>query len=203
MTDQKKINLPSASTLDSGGVHETSGYTCSLYLVPADETGGLPRVAVFDRWGAGSPEPAWHGRWLSLCTYGPQVVGESVRAALESRVDQLVELAATYQGTEWDGNNHRGSWEIHDEDSGTYWLGLEIDEDLKRYWHAGDYYGDAGCDWTDLAKDAGVDPERALSDDWARAVAEVAAHMESTCEDEVSGTEEWLTERVEMHRADT
>jgi hypothetical protein len=135
----KKINLPDADDLDTGAA--TSGYTASLYLIPAEEHDGkIPAVTVHRGYGnTGTPEPAWHHRWTRIYGYGPAVSGDSLLEALTDLSDELIELAETYQGSQWDGHNHVGSWEITD---GPDELSIQSHPrwgEVATYWDAGDY----------------------------------------------------------------
>lgn len=203
-----RVRYPDADQLDTEHRHHTDGYALDLYLVPAAETDdGIPRVATHDGVGQiGTPMPAWHHRWASIGRLGAQVIGDSVREALESIEDELVAASEAYLGSEWDGSNLVGSWaateeEVAYEDMPGRRLAAAWEEAVqdyvRNYWDAGDWYGPAGTDWEELCRDAGIDPERALDDDWESVVEEVAEIVE---EAEVSGTADYARDRAERYR---
>lgn len=196
------IRYPSADELDSGDWSETSGWGCSLYLVPAAETeDGIPRVERHPGVGnRGWPMPAHNHRWLSIGGYGPQTVGESVLDALRECESELLAASERYLGDEWDGQNRVGRWS-HDEDAemalDTRWDAQE----LAHYWEACDWYGPASIRWTDLCLEAGVDPERARGNGWEDLAEQVAAAVEPLQDEAVSGTAEYAREMAERYRA--
>lgn len=188
------VDYPTADQLDTGDWSPTSGAQMALYLIPAEESNsGRPEVTAFQRLGAGTPMPAWHRRWAYLCTYGAQTVGASVLEALRAAEERLLDLSASYLGAEWTGSNHVGRWRHEDLD-----VELDLDDHLRHYWDAGDYYADQ--DWAELAREAGVDPERALGTDWEAVAAEVAQLVEARTTEAVSGTAGYLRELAERYR---
>jgi hypothetical protein len=83
----------------------------NLYLVPAAETkDGTVHVLVSSVVGAGCPEPAYHGRWHCLGRVSATSVPASLLGLLQVHEQDLLTVAARYQGSHWDGNNHRGRW---------------------------------------------------------------------------------------------
>lgn len=114
-----------------------SGTQVSLYLIPAEETrNGVAEVTTFSNVGPGCPEPAWHSRWHCLGSLSVDFVAESLVEVLESQRDTLEQIAASYLGSEWNGNNHVGRW-YGDLD------GVEIDLDCETYCDPDEWLG---CD---------------------------------------------------------
>lgn len=181
------IHLPSANDLDSGDYSLASGWLGRLYLVPAAETtDGSPAVRLFSGFGMCWPQAAHERRWRYLGSYGPMVVGQSIREQLDEQAEELVELSGEYIG---DGH---WRWPAPEDDY--------IDRDrIRHYWTAEDWYGAASLDWGDLCYEAGVDPEQVLGDDWEDVVAEVLAIIKRQ-DEPVIGTEKYLRMVAEEYR---
>lgn len=204
------IDIPEADELDTGHHDLHSGYKKALYLAPAEETDdGRPEIRIHTGVGnVGTPMPAFHSRWAPVISYGPMVVGSSVVEFLESIADQLVELSEKYEGSEWDGSNHVGSWnETRDEMlSRTQEWNEAKSSHLEKYWDAGDYFGPAGEGWPELCEEADINPAVIFQGQHVEDVAEqIAERIEPHLDHEVRGTadyaercaEEWIDEVAE------
>lgn len=116
-------------------------------------------------------------------------VGESVLRVLEGVTDELIALAGTYAGS--------GRWPEE-----TQLVAQDLLQDrVRHYWTAVDWYGASGVDWSELAQEAGVDPERALGDAWAEAVTEVAAWHEKNCDEKVSEISAYVRSCAEEYKS--
>lgn len=198
-----KIELPSAEELDTGSTSQ--GYQIALYLIPAKENGGIPCVTTHEGVGnIGYPEPAYHRRWYHLASYGQDVCGESVLAALEEQVDYLIAHSDTYQGSEWDGSNVKGNWANNDDSVFFNFFNHSFYESLTHYWNASDYLSHGGVTWEELCCDSGVDVER--TDDAAIELIAAQVNRDADCDGvRLSRTEqaikdirdEWITEKEE------
>lgn len=200
----KKVSYPSVEELDTGTWSEHSGRSVSLYLCPADECDdGQARIKAFHRVGpSGTPEPAYHGRWRHLVDYGPQVVGESVLDALEAREDEWLELAAQYEGSQWDGGNHVGTWSDAERWCDSYEAAdsrAALVDEFARYQDGSEVVREHAQNWEELAQYVRVDPERAYAatdaelEELAR---EVASELEDLTEGAVSGLLEAVLDLV-------
>ena len=184
-----QIELPEADELDTGHAQINSGYRLSLYLIPAEENDGeKPRVTTHSGYGnIGTPMLAFHSRYERIASYGPQTVGSSVRELLEEISDVLVEYAARYEGTEWDGSNYKGQWDLEDpyllEDA---WYKNE--NLLSNYWHANDWFGPAAIGWEELCDEAQIDPKRAFDEDVAVLAEIIEENIQDQQEEAVTGT---------------
>jgi len=179
-TETTRVIYPSADELDTGGWSESSGYGRTLYLIPAAESdSGLPEVTYHGGVGnRGTPMSAWHNRWTSIATYGARVIGESVLEALQQIEDDLIAESERYLGSEWDGSNYRGHWRDNGYDRFGFLCPLD---GVGHYWDAADWLSGGSYDWEDAARDAGVDPERALRDgDLPDLIATVSAALEAS-----------------------
>lgn len=126
-------------TIDVEEYNHGAWTSATLYLVPAAETeDGIPRVYSFGRVGAGTPEPAYHGRHLTLADLPRSSVASEVRDCLLAHVDELVALSEAYEGSSWDGHNHVGSWS--DDVDYAYARFGELIGGLPQYWDAGDWF---------------------------------------------------------------
>lgn len=126
-------------TIDVDEYNHGAWTSATLYLVPAAETeDGIPRVYSFGRVGAGTPEPAYHGRHLALADLPRSSVASEVRDCLLAHVDELVALSEAYEGSTWDGHNHVGTWS-EDVDYAYARFG-ELIGGLPQYWDADDWF---------------------------------------------------------------
>ena len=146
---QPKIIYPDASELEP-----TGDWRVTLYLIPAEESeSGVPGILASVSVGnGGCPEPAWHDRWKCIGRVPEDAVGESVLAMLGEYESDLLDLAAAYEGSQWDGNNHVGSWA----DDG---VSLDLPwHDVAQWWDPWDWF--QGQSWVDVCTLAHIDPER-------------------------------------------
>jgi hypothetical protein len=203
------VIYPTAEALDTIGYSRDS-WRFALYLIPAGESSsGRPEITSHSGVGnIGTPMPAWHGRWASIGSYGPDVQGESVLAALRELEPLLLAASDAYLGSEWDGSNHVGRWEVETDEDGIA-LGCEATdalylaweqaaESLVTAWDAGDWYAPARVSWADICEAHGVDTERGES-----ALAELAEHEEEVAASDgvlLSRTEDALRSLLEEHR---
>lgn len=204
-----RIRLPSAEELDTGGKRQD--FQVRLYLVPTAEARGeenVPLVTTHCGVGnIGTPESAYHGRWLSLGSYGAEIVGQSVRDFLEAHADHLCALAGSYAGSDWDGHNRVGRWSEDRDDLqaelGHIWSEARRLDEIKAYWTADDWYGASGMGWLELCRDAQIDPELALRDDWEAAVATVVARERESADEIVSGVEAYVRQTALDYREES
>lgn len=153
----RTILWPEASDLDTVG--NRSDYSLKIYLDP-DTCDDEVRICLHGGVGnTGSPEPAWHGRWAHIGTVGADVIGESVLAALRSCESAILDAAADYRGSRWDGSNYRGVWEDGCEPAMalSYAWDRAVEDHLRHAWHACDWYVDAS--WASLCAEHGLDPD--------------------------------------------
>jgi len=210
MSDTPTIIYPSADSLDSGDWSADSGYSVSLYLLPAEETksGSVEIYAYSGVGNIGTPMPAFHGRWFGFGSYGVNVCGQSVLDVLKGMESQLLAVATHYEGTRWDGRNHVGVWADED-DLGVgrsrhqlYWSWCDAEDRLRSYWDAIDWFGHASIWWPELCLEAGIDPERALGSDWEQVAEHVGAVVEPLQDEAVSGTAAYAREMAKTYRSE-
>lgn len=141
---------------------DISGAVNIVYAVPGSERkDGVPHVLLYSGVGSGYPERAYHGRWLRLGSLAAKAVGSEAVEVIESHKGLILSLLATYQGTEWDGNNHVGVWKRpdNDDDFDIEYMCYDIDRDLSQvatYWEASDWFAPVGlqeCSSCDLLED--------------------------------------------------
>jgi len=99
------VRFPSGSEFDSLGM--ASGGSVRVTLDPRGER---PEVKTYRMYGAGIPAPCYHNLELTLCTYGPGIDGDEIRARLMDKEEHILRLAAGWEGARWDGHNHVGRW---------------------------------------------------------------------------------------------
>ena len=213
MSDTKRIELPEASHLDTSGWAPNTGIRMALYLIPAAESdSGIPVVTTHSGVGIiGMPMRAFDRLWYPLGEYGQDVVGESVLAALVAGADALVALSDCYQGSEWDGNNHRGRWpDWADDDRMGDWESHWDRVELQTYWEAEDWFsaGRGGVAWPDLCEAAEIDLDIIARDDewdkWESVARRVAESLESDARDDgvqLAGTVEFVLRVASEWRA--
>lgn len=193
-----RIIYPSAEELDTGAYPVHCGDKWTLYLIPAEETlGGIPEVEVFHGiGGSGTPGMLYHGRSCCLGNYGPGIVGRTVLECLRQKEDFFLELSAEYRGSEWDGSNHRGSWEgpRREDVQRPDFEVIDRDREDLHYWEASDWYENS--EWEGLARGAKIDPERALVD-FEEAVKAVLVSEESAVSAYVRGLEDKIRQMAE------
>jgi len=140
-----------------------SGTQTCLYLIPSKESeSGDVELYLWSNVGPGEPMNANQNRWFSLGSPGTNFVGESLMEFLEGQRGLLLEIDREYQGSHWDGNNHRGRW------SNEKWLSsLSFDFDsVDAYWSASDWFQDGdnlmGLDGENLEECAESEADFAL-----------------------------------------
>ncbi len=196
--DEQFVVLPTADDLDTGG-WTTGGYHLTLYLEPAkyDEPA---YVRVYGGFGRGEPEPAFNQRWCSLYSYGVGVLGASVLEVLEAIQAVLCDISACYKGDHFDGSKRVGQWNDRVADLATGVDRTLCEAKFKRYHDAADWFSAAAIYWPDLCAEAGIDPERALQDDWRDVAREVAAIVEPLQDEPVSGTVAYAIDMADDYR---
>lgn len=182
----RSLRLPTADELDTGGTRDD--YRVALYLSPAAEVDDEITV-VFAHCGAGNigtPFFALEGRAVQIGRqYGTGVVGEDVLARLVAAAEDILALADSYEGSEWDGYRHQGRWSEDAPD-----VDLDLDG-CARYWSASDWMGPAREDWPDLCASAGVGP---LSPDALVAVVATVEARAAHDGQRVSGLDDYVAE---------
>lgn len=136
----RELEIGAIRTLNVSGAWNT------LYLIPAEENGGTPRVELLSGIGPGTPAHAYHRRWLSLVSLPREVVPDSVVEAIESVRAEIVRISDAYEGSYWDGHNHRGRWSYGGLDQ-VDWdekfvrpVEDAIRDAVRTYWDPEDYY---------------------------------------------------------------
>lgn len=145
--------------VDVGGWPTISGSSVRLVLEPGGEReDGIPRVYTFGHVGPGVPERVWHRRHLTLCSVSVAAVPERLREIVEAHIDEIVALSERYLGTEWDGHNHVGRWDLGPEDDCADALAVsrEVEESCPTYWDAGDWFAGNPGGVVDTALHAGT-----------------------------------------------
>jgi len=109
-------------------------------------------VWTFLNTGNSVPSDAWHGIDKHILKVLPGAIASSVHRYLLDNEDIILSILEGYEGQEWDGSNHKGSWTedsmdqlalLHQEPTeiGFYWDAGEwfspIERDLKESWKAG------------------------------------------------------------------
>lgn len=138
---------------DSDYRHPCSGYKQELYLNPETYT-----LYVFEHVGAGTPMRAWHGIDKWILDIPDRAIPESLVEVLKRKLGNLVETCERFEGTKWDGSNHRGVWRSDDE----YGVDASFDHmdfDIACYWDPSDWFGDADDEIRRLASE-GLTPEQ-------------------------------------------
>lgn len=92
-----------------------------------------------------TPMAAYHGRMMALVDIEKDHVEESITEWLESQRDTIAVIADGYQGSEWDGSNHSGTWtdeahELAQQLSYDYEQAV-TDGVIDQYWDAGTWLG--------------------------------------------------------------
>jgi len=110
-----------------------SGARNFLLIDPEDRS-----IGTWSNVGFGVPRSVFNGRAIMMRLpepYVPEMIEEYILGNLETFDD----IFSTYQGAEWDGNNHVGRWENPESLAE---LEHEIEEDLLElptYWDAADW----------------------------------------------------------------
>ena len=118
-----------------------NGTQVVLYLVPGSETrDGNVHVLSWAAIGGGTPGEAWNHRWLCLGTISQNAPPAAVQSKLETQEDRLLEIAALYEGSEWDRGNWVGHWD--DEDGHLHHLVNQLDLEAEQYLDAVDWFAD-------------------------------------------------------------
>lgn len=117
------------------------GWSAALWLDPEDRD-----VTVWRGIGNGVPAHVWHNRSMHVAIHAG-ASGESVRAICEAHRATIAAIFDSYEGAEWDGSNHVGSWETDDDGEPLYVpLVAKLEAALaeaKTYWPAGDWLSGA------------------------------------------------------------
>ncbi len=135
-TATDKVSYGDTSVLRMSGAQNV------VYLIPASENphGDLPHVFVWSNVGAGTPERAWHRRWISLGTVPESAVPDEIESVLRAHEDEILALADKYQGTKWDGSNMIGQWDLTWDDECEPTRLEDALREVPQYWSASDWY---------------------------------------------------------------
>jgi hypothetical protein len=94
------------------------------------------------------PMSVHHRLHRTLATYDQSVSAESLQEWLEADEGRLLAIVTKYEGSEWDGSNHVGSWSDEEDDRR---LDDELSDELTQdissgaiatYWSASEYYSE-------------------------------------------------------------
>ena len=138
-----KMQTETKLTIDIDASDEThgscSGTNVTAYLVPAEESAnGQSRIYLFPNVGSGWPMMAHNRRHLCLGSVNVDFVAESLVEKLGSQEEKLLKIAACYEGSAWNDNNHIGQW------ADAEWIDETIhhlDLECECYCDAGDWMG--------------------------------------------------------------
>lgn len=117
-----------------------SGSNNTVYLIPALTKETSPQVFVWSCIGSAQPEPAFNNRWYGVCSVPRTAVPSEVEKVLRSHEELLIEINSFYDGSEWDGHNHRGSWADHANLDKLTAVIQEAMDEVATYWSASDYF---------------------------------------------------------------
>jgi hypothetical protein len=153
-----KLDLESIQALANEDYTVHSGWTTDIYLDPRSGK-------VYTHTGQNSvPEDAYHGIDRRILTVYPNAIGLSVARAVEAVSEKLQEILDNFKGTEWNGQNHIGIWNVSGGLSGNGYPSEEPPE----IW----YYSDP-CDWFEGSEDD-------IKESW-RLGRTAADHVERCC----------------------
>ena len=189
------IVYPDAAELDI----TNHAWKCDVYLIPSLETGAEPEITTHEGIGnLGTPMPAWHNLWHYLGRLPAACVGDSALAMLEDLEDTILQIDKAYLGSEWDGSNHVGKWDLNEDfDYHLEQKWTEAAAEVAQYWLAGDWYVNDGRTWVDYAAEMGLDPEIVKGRDWENKVSEASAEFEAEQDQAVTGTYEYMLGLIE------
>jgi hypothetical protein len=68
------------------------------------------------------------------------VIGDTVLAALQGHAEEIQELLSSYQGSEWDGSNHRGQWNSQALEWFSECVAPQLSCEVGSYWNASDWF---------------------------------------------------------------
>lgn len=174
---------------------ENRGERASVILDPETRT-----ASVYKSIGSGCPERVWHHR-ARMFGIDEALSLEDVENVLDSNADLIRELFDLYEGKEWNGQNHVGSWSNSERVEEIDGLLSDAcrDERVRRYWSAGDWFSPAKGEMMDrvLAKLA------ARSDrDLAMAISDVLDEEELGVEGAIVDEDEAADQLMEWARED-
>lgn len=156
--------------IEVGGWTECSGTLVTLYVDPEDQ-----RVYTFSNVGNGTPMAAFHGRQMSVGRVPLETVPESLEEWIRFHENDFELLMAEYQGTTWDGSNHKGRWTERAAE-----LAFNLDEALQdafrsdmieTYWDAEEWFSGDPNSVIDAAIETG-----SISESVEREVSDAAAN---------------------------
>lgn len=98
-------------------------------------------VWTFGNVGPGTPMPVYNGLQNAVAKLHKDYTKESLEQFIKNHEADFCELRQCYQGSTWDGRNHRGSWsdeamEVEER------IADAIRDGLETYWDAGDWFCD-------------------------------------------------------------
>ena len=117
-----------------------SGSNNTVYLIPALTNETSPQVFVWSCIGSAQPEPAFNNRWYGVCSVPRTAVPSEVEKVLRSHEELLIEINSFYDGSEWDGHNHRGSWADPDNLDKLTAVIQEAMDEVSTYCEASNYF---------------------------------------------------------------
>lgn len=164
--DNIDILWPTAEELDGRDFSSNTDYRVTVYMMPAAEskTGDI-EITYYGRYGAGIPEPAWHNRWLKICTLQGKTVGSVALERLQGLSGVFISANACYLGSRFDGGNHWGEWGRDCPDLEEVWCQDGGGIGGLYYWDAGDWFiPGGGSSWSALCSDTAFSPEDLLRD---------------------------------------
>lgn len=121
--------------------YHLSGGWLALKVLPTD---GGAVVSLTGGVGAGQDYDAYHGRAVTFAL-PTTVIPASLRAWVDDHADAIETLADCYEGAEWNGQNHVGSWDDEDGETRTWFgelLARALDGTIHQRWSAVDYLQD-------------------------------------------------------------
>lgn len=134
--------------------HGHQGWRHFLYLDPEAR-----EVSTWSVVGGGMPAPVFHARAVMMSL--PDCHGEDLHTWCVNNLDRIEGLFARYLGSDWNGSNWIGQWEVVDEYDDPTEYEWEF-SDLPGIWSADEWMGGDGGPGTEELNDYLADPEAAL-----------------------------------------
>ena len=111
-----------------------------LFLVPAAENDGIPRVYTYGSIGSSMPMPAWHRRHLCVASVPLTTVGTELAEWIREHGYEFHALSDMYEGASWDGSNMIGRWRDTDDRHRCCEDIAERISQLPQYWDAAEWF---------------------------------------------------------------